>query len=131
MGERCEATGAPTWGPDLPSHLLLSKVLLVELQRVKLDGELAWVPHHHCPLSPTAVRQQRSQFKHQGAELQLWLQPTARDLQLEVLAALANVNLQLASVGLLKREKCRKLLHEVPGDRASNSTLAPRSVPLR
>ena len=88
-----------------PSHLLLSKVLLVELQRVKLDGELAWVLHHHCPLRPTAVWQQRAQLEHWGAELQLWLQPMPRDLQLEVLAALANVNLQLASVGLLKRER--------------------------
>lgn len=89
-----------------PPHLLLSKVLLVKLQRVKLNGELAWVLHYHCPCCPTAVWQQRSQLKQRGVELQLWLQPIPRDLQLQRLAALANVNLQLTSVGSLKRGLC-------------------------
>lgn len=84
-------------------YLFFLKILCVQLQGVKLNGERAGVFDSDLSFNLSAVRKTSPKLQHRRAELELWLLTLALCCQEHLLGAPSHTDHKLPAVSQLQR----------------------------
>ena len=83
------------------SHLFFLQITLVKLKVVDLNGERAFVPHHHLLLIPDTVWQHRAELNEVALELNVRLKTLTSTQQRDAMTTLAESEVHQLLVGSL------------------------------